>query len=176
MTFTFSLLAIALLVGIAYVASSRKKTAVAQVSWEELIAKLEPVPVHGIARVAVDYLQPGKGQIAIEPAEMWSLIGEWEGLRKMQINAEVLISLAGMAQQWNFNEAVIVAERMRRDGLALRQAAQRVELALIFGYDRVKAPFSIQEVASAYHLMRERLLALYETSHAGRYPELAAAL
>ncbi len=176
MTFTFSLLAIALLVGIVYVVSSRKKTAVAQVSWDQLIARLEAVPINGIARVAVDYLQPGKGQVAIEPAEMWSLIGEWDGLRKMQTNAEVLIALAGQAQQWNFSEAVIVAERMRRDGLALKQAAQRVELALIFGYDRVKAPFSIQEVASAYHLMRERLLALYETSHIARYPALAAAL
>ena len=34
----------------------------------------------------------------------------------------------------------------------------------------------VQEAASAYYLMRARLLALYETSHAGRYPALSAVL
>lgn len=36
--------------------------------------------------------------------------------------------------------------------------------------------FNVQEAASAYWLMRERLLALYQTSHAGRYPRLVDAL
>jgi hypothetical protein len=37
-------------------------------------------------------------------------------------------------------------------------------------------PFNVHEAASAYYLMRQRLLALYETSHAGLYPALAAVL
>jgi hypothetical protein len=40
----------------------------------------------------------------------------------------------------------------------------------------VHGPFHVQEAASAYYLMRRRLLALYETSHVGRYSRLAAAL
>jgi hypothetical protein len=31
-------------------------------------------------------------------------------------------------------------------------------------------------VASSYYLMRQRLLVLYETNHAGLYPRLAEAL
>jgi len=77
--------------------------------------------------------------------------------------------LAGFAQQWNFQESVIVGERMRRDGLALRRAARKVWVGMLFGYGKAHGPFSVQEAASAYYLMRQRLLALYETSHAGRY-------
>jgi len=37
-------------------------------------------------------------------------------------------------------------------------------------------PLNAQEASSSYYLMRQRLLALYETSHICRYPALAAAL
>ena len=46
----------------------------------------------------------------------------------------------------------------------------------LLGSDHMLGPFHLQEATSAYYLMRERLLALYETSHAGRYERLAAAL
>jgi hypothetical protein len=160
MTFTL-LLAIAVLVSAAYFLASRKKTNLATLTWEDLVARLEPVSIDGIAKVAIDYLHPVRGQLAIETDEMWSLIGGVEGLRRMQANAEVLIALAGFAQQWNFQESVIVGERMRRDGLALRRASRQV---------------SVQEAASAYYVMRGRLLTLYQTSHAGRYQPLAVAL
>jgi len=130
-------------------------------SWEDLVAMLEPVSIDGIVKIALDYLQPVRGQLAIETNEMWSLIGGVEGLRRMQANAEVLIALAGLAQQWNFQGSAIVGERMRRDGLALRRASRKV---------------SVQEAASAYYVMRGRLLTLYQTSYAGRYPPLAVAL
>ena len=104
------------------------------------------------------------------------MIGEAEGLKRMHANAEVLIALAGYAQRWNFHESVIVAERMRQDGLALRRAVHLTTFSMIFGYARHRSPFYLQQAASSYDLMRERLLALYETSHAGRYSALAAAL
>ncbi len=176
MTFTLLFLSIAVLGPVAFLLASRKKTQLAGVSWDDLIGKLEAVPIEGITRVAIDYLQPRKGQLAIETDEMWMLVGGDDGLRRMQANADVLIALAGFAQQWNFQESVIVGERMRRDGLALRRAARRVSVGLLFGHGKTEGPFSVQEAASAYYLMRERLLALYQTSHAGRYPQLAAAL
>jgi hypothetical protein len=37
-------------------------------------------------------------------------------------------------------------------------------------------PFHLHEAASSYYLMRQRLLALYQTSHAGLYPRLAEVL
>ena len=147
-----------------------------RLSWEELVAKLEPVSAAGISTVALDYLQPVKGQISIEPDALWALIGEAEGMHRMYANAEVLIALAAYARRWNFHESVIVSERMRRDGVALRRAATRLLLGSMLGYGKLRGPFYVQEAASAYYLMRQRLLALYETSHAGRYPLLAAAV
>jgi hypothetical protein len=175
MTFTLLLLSIAVLGPVAYFLASRKKNELAAIGWEQLIGKLESVPIEGVARVANDYLQPRKGQLAIQTDEMWFLVGEEEGLRRMEANAEVLIALAAFASQWNFEESVIVAERMRRDGMTLRRAVRKISLGLAFG-DRTMGPFYVQEAASAYWLMRERLLALYQTSHAGRYPRLLAAL
>ena len=46
----------------------------------------------------------------------------------------------------------------------------------ITGHHWVSVPFHLQEAASAYYLMRERLLALYETSHIALLPQLAQAV
>lgn len=173
------LILLALAIVFAVVALTRTRIKVSQFSgenWDDLVARLEPVPFNGLSIVALDYLQPTKGQIAIETNQIWELVGGSEGLRRMSTNAEVLIALAGYAQQWNRQEGVIVAERMRRDGAALRRSTRKLSLGLLLGYGGASGPFNVQEAASAYYLMRQRLLALYETSHAGRYPRLAAAL
>ncbi len=176
MSFLLSLLSIAVVLVVLCVRGSRKKTQLSAASWDELVARLEAVPTEGIARVAADYLQPHSGQVAIETDEMWRLIGEKEGLRRMKANADVLLALAAFASQWNFQESVIVAERMRRDGLTLRRAVRKLSIGLTLGNAKATGPFHVQEAASAYWLMRERLLALYQTSHAARYPRLIAAL
>lgn len=149
---------------------------IAGLDWDELLARLKPVPSAGVSAIALDYLQPRKGQTQIETDELWSLIGGYDGIRRMYENSAVLLALAAYTQRWNPGESVIVVERMRRDGLLLRRASQRLFLRYVFGSDQARGPFSVQEATSAYYLMRERLLALYETSHAGRYARLAAAL
>jgi hypothetical protein len=161
--------------GFAMVRTRLKASKLSRLSWEDLVARLKPVPVDGISIIAVDYLQPTKGQIDIETNDLWAMVGGLEGLKSMYANAEVLIALAGYAQQWNPEESVIVGERMRRDGLALRRATKKLSLGFVVGFG-VHGPFHVQEAASAYYLMRRRLLALYETSHVERYSRLAAAL
>jgi hypothetical protein len=98
----------------------------------------------------------------------------------MRENAEIMLSLAAYAQQWNFEEGTIVTERMRRDAALLRRSVRRVELGMIpsmlFRRFRFTLPLEAQEASSAYYLMRQRLLSLYETSHECRYPMLAAVL
>jgi hypothetical protein len=163
-----------LVVGFAYLRTRRKASKLSSMNWDDLIGKVAPVCVDGISTIAVDYLQPTKGQLRIGTAEMWAMIGEAEGVRRMYANAEVLIALAGYAQRWNPMESLIVAERMRRDGLILRRAVLKLSLSVVVGRDASLGPFNVQEAASSYYLMRQRLLALYETSHAGRYPQLAA--
>ena len=146
------------------------------VDWTGLLGRLGTVPTDGITTIALEYLQPSKGQIGIQTDDLWRLAGGSEGLAQMRANAEILLALAGYAQQWNFEESVIVAERMRRDALTLRRATFRIALGILFNYGKARGPFYVQEAASAYYLMRVRLLALYESSHVGRYPDLAAAL
>lgn len=145
-------------------------------TWEELVAKLQRVPTDAITAIAREHLNPGKGQLGAEPDELWERLGGVEGVERMRANADVLLALASYAERWNLVESRIVVERMRRDGVALRRAARRLMITVWFGSGRARSAFSIHEAASAYFLMQQRLLALYETSHAGRLPQLAAAM
>lgn len=155
----------------------------ARMDWKDIVAKLQPVNLDGLGIVARDYLEPSRDQLKLDPNEIWSLVGGWEGLKTMRANAEVMLALAAYTQRWNFEESVVVAERMRRDALTLRRAARHIELQMKPYLMRFlpqrywfNVPFEVHEVASAYYLMRQRLLALYETSHSGLYPQLVASL
>jgi hypothetical protein len=151
-----------------------------QRDWHELVAGVQSIDFKGVSEIALDYLTPHRGQIDLEPERIWKLLGGYEGLRKMRENAEIMLSLAAYAQQWNFEEGTIVTERMRRDAALLRRSVRRVELGMIpsilFRRFRFTLPLDAQEASSAYYLMRQRLLSLYETSHECRYPMLAAVL
>jgi hypothetical protein len=157
--------------------SSRKRS---QRDWHDLVASLHRVDFAGVSAVALDYLTPRRGQIDLEPEKIWESLGGYEGLRRMRENAEIMLALAAYAQQWNFEEAVIVTERMRHDAALLRRAIRRVEWGLVpvrlLRRFRFTLPLHAQEACSAYYLMRQRLLSLYETSHECRYPALAASL
>ena len=149
-------------------------------SWADLVAALQPIEFDHVTSVARDFLEPREGQISLEPPDMWLMLGGKEGLRRMRNNAQLMLLLAAHAQRWNFDEGVIVTERIRRDALRLRQAVRRVEMALMFHSvlrrSATLIPFYLHEAASAYYLMRQRLLALYQTSHAGLYPRLVEVL
>jgi hypothetical protein len=148
--------------------------------WDELVAALHPIEFDRVSSVALDYLDPREGQIELEPRDLWLMLGGKEGLRRMRENARLMLLLAAYAQRWNFDEGVIVTERMRRDAVYLERAVRRVEMALRFHAvlrrSATLIPFHLHEAASAYYLMRQRLLALYQTSHSGLYPKLAEIL
>ncbi len=147
-----------------------------ELSWEDLLTKLEPVATDGITAVAVEYLNPGDIHLRIRLDNTWNMIGRAEGLSRMRANSDVLIALATYAQRWNLDEGLAVAERMRRDGMALRRAVVGIGLGMTCGYGRRRVSSYVHEAASAYYLMRLRLLVLYETNHAARYASLVAAL
>ena len=149
-------------------------------SWKVVLAKLQPVEVNGIGYIAQDFLDPQRNQIAVEPEIIWHMLGGEIGLNRMRDNADLLIALAAYASQWNEAEGTIVAERMRRDAVRLRSALRQIQFGmasqLITGRHWISVPFKLQEAASSYYLMRQRLLALYETSHIALLPELAQAV
>ncbi len=145
--------------------------------WERLLAAIQPVDLNGIRCVARDYLEPKREQTAMEPDILWHMVGGEMGLSRMRANADLLLSIAAQATQWNEEEGAIVGERMRRDALRLRRAVRQIRIGMlsqiVTGHHWISVPFQLQEAASAYYLMRQRLLALYETSHIALLPQLA---
>ena len=146
---------------------------------DALLAALEPLNLEGLGQVARDYLEPRRDQVAMEPEAIWQLLGGEDGLRHMRSNADLLLAIAAHATQWNEGEGAIVVERMRRDAIRLRSAVRQIRIGMfsqmITGQHWVSVPFQLQEAAGAYHLMRQRLLALYETSHIALLPQVAQA-
>jgi hypothetical protein len=155
-----------------YISANR----LARCNWDELVAQLHPIESEGIITVALNHLAPSKDQLTLQPETMWTLLGGLEGLQRMRENGRILIALASYVERWNFDEGVIIAERMRRDGLQLRRSVTRIMIETFLGMKQVRIPFYLHEAASAYYLMRQRLLVLYETNHAGLYPRLAETL
>ncbi len=148
--------------------------------FETLLAELHPLNLEGVTYVARDYLEPRRGQVAMEPEVIWRLLGGETGLKQMRANADLLLLIAAHAAQWNEEEGPIVAERMRRDAVRLRSAVRQIRVGMlsqmVTGQHWVSVPFQLQEAAGAYYLMRQRLLALYETSHIALHPRLAQAV
>jgi len=133
-----------------------RKNELSRKTWTELLAEFEPVKAEGITLAAlevftIDDLQPG-----IDARELWTMIGGWEG--------------------WNFQGSAVTADRMRHDGLAVRDAAMKIKIHHVCGYCRKRTAFHVQEAAAAYYTMTERLLTLYETSPSRRYEQLALAV
>lgn len=145
-------------------------------SWNNLLARLEPLNFSDLERIAKAYLEPRGNQLELQPQAMWRLLGGADGLPRLRRNAQVMLDLAVFVQRWNFDDATIVAEMMRRDAARLQKAINQIEMAMLLRRQSLRIPFYIHEASAAYYLMRQRLLALYETSHAGLLPRLTAAL
>ena len=158
-----------------FVVSRRQTNRLTNLEWQDLVAMLQAVPVDTIAELAGEFLTPTKGQIGLDPNDAWNRVGGKEGLLKMHANADILIALAAYASRWNFHESVIVTERMRHDAVALRRALFRLTVSMAFASGKVQGPFYLHQAVGSYHLMRLRLLALYESSHVGRLPSLETA-
>lgn len=178
MSFPFLLAAgsTVLATGVTLLWSYRGVTRLRDQEWDELLTMLEPMHLRGLEMVAQDFMNPQAGQLQLEPGDMWALLGGKEGLRRMKNNAEIMIALAAYASRWNLIEAAIVAERMRHDSIMLRRALFRIRIDAMTHRRPLQIPFYLHQAASSYYLMVRRLLALYEASHVGLHPRLAAAL
>jgi hypothetical protein len=153
-----------------------RRRAQQKTTWNSLVARLEPLKFADLERIAKAYLEPRGNQLELQPQAMWRLLGGPDGLPRLRRNAEVMIDLAVFVQRWNFEDATIVAEIMRRDAARLHKAIHQIEMAMLLRRQSLRIPFYIHEASAAYYLMRQRLLALYETSHAGLLPRLTQAL
>ena len=145
-------------------------------SWQEVLARLEPIDLAGVRAIAACYLQPDQHQLSVEPATMWESVGGLEGLTRLRANAAVMLELAVYAERWNGEQGPVISEMIRRDAVRLNRAVTHIEVTLLSNLGWVRAPFYLQEVSAAYFLIRGRLLGLYQMSHAGLLHELEAAI
>lgn len=144
--------------------------------WDSLVSSIQPIHFRGLEIVALDHLQPHGHQLQLEPDDMWQLVGGVEGLKRMQHNADLIIALAAHVRVWNFDEAIIVSERIRHDSILLKRALFRIRLQMMFSQRHLGVSFYLHQAASSYYLMTKRVLALYQTSQFVLYPRLAEAL
>src|ERR1700761_4325674 len=93
-------------------ASARK---LSELSWRDLVKRLEQVEGDGIETIAVSHLSPDVTQTEINAEELYNMVGRATGLSRMRANSDVFIALATYAENWNPYEGAAVAERMRRD-------------------------------------------------------------
>jgi hypothetical protein len=144
--------------------------------WEALVARIQPVPFEGLEKVALDHLQPQGSQLLIEPEELWKLVGGFDGLKRMRQNADLIVQLAAHVRRWNFDESVVVAERIRQDTVLLKRALFKIKVQMLFSTRKLHVPFYVHHAASAYYLMTRRVLALYQTNQFVLYPRLTEVL
>jgi hypothetical protein len=142
-------------------------------SWADVLSDIQPVNTQAIAEIAECYLQPSSTQLRLEPDAMWRMIGGFAGLQTLGKNAQAMLDLAVYAAQWNRVEGRIVGEMMRRDGIRLERAIRQIEIAMVSQAAEKYAAFELQEALASYHLMRGRLLGLYEVSQIGLHERLA---
>ncbi len=153
-----------------------KKVQLATKTWEELVRELKPIRTEGITLAALECSDVGGRQPGIDPDELWTMIGGWDGLKQMQANAELLVALACQAKAWNLGGSTLVAERIKSEAIDMRRTAMRLKIGRTCGYGRERAAVHVQETACTYYRMSERLLTLYETSPSRRYGQLTAAV
>ncbi len=145
-------------------------------TWQEVLSRLEHLNIDGLRLIADNYLHPDEQQLRLEPEMMWVLAGGMEGMKQLLKNAELLLELAVIAEQWNQVEGIIIAEMLRRDTVRIRKAVRHIRMAVLWNGTSLNAPFHVQEAVSAYYLMRGRLLGLYRNAHVALVPEFEAAI
>jgi hypothetical protein len=99
---------------------------------------------------------------------------QWSVRRLSEMNWDDLLTELKPIETDGITAAV--AERMRRDAMALRRAVIGIGLGMSCGYGKRRVPSYIREAAGVYYLMRQRVLAIYRASHSGLYSNLANAV
>jgi hypothetical protein len=149
--------------------------------WESLLKRLTAVDRGSIAEVALDIIDESGQQrrdeesAALDPAQIWKLVGGLEGVEVLEANCAVLIDLAFYVQQW-YPEAVAVAEQLRLGAREIEWHVGRLRGAQKTG--KLESAFAMyaQRAVATYYLMTRRVLALYEQGNLAMLADLEKTL
>jgi hypothetical protein len=152
-----------------------------EASWEDLLKQLTWVDRDAIARVARDVLEDPGGpgaedsSFALEPPEIWKLLGGLEGLNVIEHNCHVLVELAAYVQRW-YPEALVVAEQMRLNAREIEWHVGRLKGAAQTGNLQTSFADYAQRAVATYYLMTRHLIELYEQGNLPGLAELQRAI
>ena len=135
---------------IALIIAHKRSRKLVSADWQTLVTSLEPMHMRGLEMVAMDHLQPEKNQLRLEPSELWELVGGEEGLRRMERNADTMIALAAYVRNWNYDQAIVVAERIRHDSILLKRAVRKIRWTAHIRKSELRIPFYVHQAASSY--------------------------
>lgn len=145
-------------------------------SWDDALAEVEPVDLAGLRSLVAGCLEADRSGHPMATKAMWELAGGIEGIRALKSNARIMLSLAISAERWNCEQGAAISALIRLDAVRLNKAIFRLELAVFLHLRFIRGPLDLQQAASSYHLIRSRLLDLYQITHMGLVPRLEAAL
>ena len=166
----YILACVALLLIMALLRGEIRKIKLAQKTWDELLREVRSVNIGGITLAAL----ASDPKAAFEPDEVWMMIGGWEGLTRMQANANLLIALASHAPLWKSHERSAVREQMWCDARAIHKAIRRIRFQRLLGRTNKFASSDTVQTAYAYYRMSDSLLRLFGRSTSHRYCQLTA--
>lgn len=168
----YVLILVASLLVLALFLEELRKFQLSRKTWSELLSEVSTVNIEGITLAALEC----DSHEAFQPDDVWTMIGGWNGLKRMQANAHLLIALASHATHWNSEACVEVAEQMRGDARAIHKAVRRIRWQRLFGKRTSLFSSDTLGTVCAYYRMSECLMTLFERSPSRRYGQLTAAV
>jgi hypothetical protein len=150
-------------------------------TWESLLNRLTFVDRAAIARIALDVIDESgqhrkdETSATLESAEIWKLIGGWNGVEALESNCTVLIDLAFYVQQW-YPEALFVAEQLRLSAREIEWHVERLRSAAKLGRLESSIPMNAQRAAVTYYLMTRYVLGLPQHGNLAMFADLQKAL
>jgi hypothetical protein len=138
--------------------------------WEALLESLIAIDREGVDTVALDAIESSGqrrlDQLAreLEPNEIWRLLGGLEGVKRLELNSQVLVEMAAYLQR-SHPEAAAVAEELRLHAKELELHVGRLRMADEQGSLEFHIPTYAQNAAITYYLMEQRLQALCQQTN-----------
>jgi hypothetical protein len=147
----------------------------AERTWDDLLHSLTWVDRAKIAKIALDAVsesgeprQEANG-FALEPSEIWNLLGGLDGLKVLEHNCQVLVELACYVQKWH-PEAIVVAEQLRLNAKEIEWHVGRLKGAAQTGNLQTSFADYAQRAVVTYYLMTRHVL---ELCNQANFPGLA---
>ena len=147
--------------------------------WDELLDRLVPIDHESLERIAADSAAELELQSpdleAMEPDDLWRLLGGMRGIEVMEKNCTVLVDLVFYVQQW-YPEALLIAEQLRLNAREVEWHVGRLKAAAKSGRPPAATAEYLQQAVAIYYRMTCEVLALYKDANLPGLADLQRAI